>query len=98
MRVFVIHLNACFFHTFVCVFLSYICMRVCMLVFFTHLYACFFHTFLHLYLGWPWRSGECGRPITRGLAIQSPITAQKRIGWLTAGGVAVHLLVTAEVP
>ena len=87
MRVFLIHLYAilyaCFFHTFVCVvffihlyacFLSYIWMRV----FVIHLYACLFHTFLHFDFGWPWRSGECGRPITRGLAVQSPPTAQQK--------------------
>ena len=43
-------------------------------VFFIHLYAC-------LYLGRPWRSGECGRPITRGLAVQSPLTAQRKDWW-----------------
>jgi len=42
----------------------------------------------------PWLSGECGRPMARGLAVQSPL--KKKIGGLTAGGVAVHLLVTAE--
>ena len=47
-------------------------------------------------MGRPWLSGECGRPMARGLAVQSPLTAW--IGGLTAGGVAVHLLVTAEVP
>ena len=82
MQVFFIHLYAClyacFSHTFVCVFLSYICMRFCMRVFVIHSYACLFHTFLHLYLGWPWRSGECGRPITRGLAVQSPLTVQQK--------------------
>ena len=61
-----------------CMFFSYICMRFCMRVFVIHLYACLFHTFLHLYLVWPWRSGECGRPITRGLAVQSPLTAQQK--------------------
>ena len=80
--IFFIHFYAFFFHkfvyVFVCVFLSYICMRVCMRVFVIHLYAGFFHTFLHLHLGWPWRSGECGRPITRGLAVQSPLTAQQK--------------------
>ena len=45
------------------------------------LYACFFHVFLCLYLGQPWRSGECGRPITRGLVVQSPLTAQKKDWW-----------------
>ena len=70
MPAFFIHFYACFFHTFVCVFVcvffSYICMRVFV---------------IHLYLGWPWRSGECGRPITRGLAVQSPLTAQQKNWW-----------------
>ena len=85
--VFVIHLYVILYK-----FLSYICMRFCMRVFVIHLYACFFHTFhtffsyichtfLHLYLGWPWRSGECGRPINRELAVQSPLTAQQKDCW-----------------
>ena len=94
MRVFLIHLYAilyaCFCHSFECVFVclffihlyagffSYICMRVFFINLYAILYACLFHTFLHLYLGWPWRSGECGRPITRGLAVQSPLTAQQK--------------------
>jgi len=45
-----------------------------------------------------WLSGECGRPMAEGLAVRSPLTAQKGIGELTAGGVAVHFLVTAYVP
>ena len=39
-----------------------------------------------------------GRPITWKLAVQSPLSPLKKIGELTVGGVAVHLLVTAEVP
>ena len=86
MRVFFMHLYAFFFHKFVCVFFV-VHLYAC-------LYACFFHIFLCLHLGRPWCSGECGCPITRGLAVQSPLTAQKkRIGGLTVGGVAVHLLV-----
>jgi len=80
MRFFFIHLYACLY-----VFFSYICMRVCMRVFFMHLYAClcacFLHTFVYLYLGRPWLNGECCHPITRGLVIQSPITAPKK-DWL----------------
>ena len=57
---FFIHFYAFFFHTFLCRFFSYICMRVC------------------LYLGRPWHSGDCGCPITRGLAVQSPLTALKK--------------------
>ena len=35
-----------FFHTFLCLFFTYICMRFCMRVFVIHLNACFFHTFV----------------------------------------------------
>ena len=56
MPIFVILLYAClyafFCHTFECVFLSYICMRVCMRVFSyicMRLYACFFNTFVCMF-------------------------------------------------
>ena len=60
------------FHTFVCLFFFihlYACFfsYIGMPVFFHTVVCLFFHSFLHLYLGWPWRSGECGRPLTRGL-------------------------------
>jgi len=51
MLVFVIHLYACLY-----VFLSYMCMRVCMRVFVIHLYAwlyaCLCHTFVCLFLSY----------------------------------------------
>ena len=39
-----------------------------------------------------------GRPITWRLAVRFPLSLLKNIGELTAGGMAVHVLVTAEVP
>jgi len=39
-----------------------------------------------------------GRPITGRLADRLSLSPLKKIGELTAGGVAVHLLATAEVP
>ena len=42
-------------------------------------------------MGRPWRSGECDRPITRGLVVHS--LHKKRIGGLIAGGVSIHILV-----
>jgi len=38
------------------------------------------------------------RPITWRLAVRFPLSLLKKIGELTAGGVAVHLLATAGVP
>ena len=43
-----IFLLACFFQTFVCVFLSYICMVVCMRFFFIHWYACLYVFFSYI--------------------------------------------------
>jgi len=85
MHVFFLHLYACFCHTivcdFVCVFLSFICMHVFLIYLYAYLYGCFFHTFLYLYSGQSWLNGECDCPTTRGLAVQSPLTAQKKDWW-----------------
>ena len=101
-RVFFIHLYACFYHTNVCVFFhtfvcmfffihlyscffSYICMRVCMRVFFIHLYVCV----------WGGRGSVVSEVIKKpeGWWFSPHSLLKKRIGGLTAGGVAVHLLV-----
>ena len=49
-HVFFIHLHACFLHTFVCGFFSYIYMRVCMRVFVIHLYAILYAGFFHIFV------------------------------------------------
>ena len=49
--------------------------------------------------GRPWLSGESGLSNNQKVGSSIPaLTAQEKIGELTAGGVAVHLLVMAEVP
>ena len=89
MRVFSHTFLGVFFHkfvyVFVCVFLSYICKRV----FFIHFYICIW----------------VGRGAVVSVVVQEPESwrfnphslLNKRIGGQTVGGVAVHLLVTAEV-
>ena len=83
--VFFIHLHAGFCHTFVCdfvcVFLSFICMRVFYIYLYAYLYVGFFHTFVYLYSWQLWLNGEFDCPTTRGLAIESPLTAQQKDWW-----------------
>ena len=85
MRVFFIHFYACLYAVF-----SYICMRFCMCVFVIYLYICIL--------------GSRGSMVS--VVVQQPEGCRfnphsllnKRISGQTAGGVAVYLLVTTEVP